>query len=404
MNYPFCALIPKIGILANNESLYRPQVSNHFSRGVIMSARTDAMLKASGHTGPVLSTLESDDAAFVLTTDTLLFQHLGGVRRVTLRDLTRIHSDQDGLLHIETPAGTALTANLLGFEAADVQSFFTKVKEETARAKNAVASTPTPEATAPTAAVARAFDAGASAPTPAAPASSPVAPTIPQPQSQQPMQPPAPAPSQPVVNTAETGPKIGWTTGAERKPPQTQPQPQPQPQSMGQPGLQPIAQAGHTAATPPTPPTAPTSPPPPPQPSIPAKPTAQPTPPPPTQPPTQPAQPKSAQTVQTQAPLPPISQSGHKGAAVAPTISTAVLSHLTTEAKTADRAAGRLRILAIVLFIAALALAGTLIFSGQAFNGLWILIAGGVGGVALLTVIDIIRLLVAIAQALGAEK
>ena len=87
------------------------------------SERAQTALKTSGITGAPLMSLERDDALFVLTDDMLVYQDGGGTRRVTLRDLTRIHSDQAGLLRVETPAGTALTASLLGFDQTLQQQF-----------------------------------------------------------------------------------------------------------------------------------------------------------------------------------------------------------------------------------------------------------------------------------------
>ena len=118
-----------------------------------MSERIDKLMQAAGLKETVLNSLERGDSIFVLTDQTLLFQDGGGTRRVTLRDLKRIHSDQEGLLRVETPAGTALTANLLGFDPAAVQSFFAQVRDATARAKQRplatdsgpVASGPAPE-------------------------------------------------------------------------------------------------------------------------------------------------------------------------------------------------------------------------------------------------------------------
>lgn len=107
------------------------------------SERAQTALKTSGITGAPLMSLERDDALFVLTDDMLVYQDGGGTRRVTLRDLTRIHSDQAGLLRVETPAGTALTASLLGFDVAQVQSFFKGVRSATARAKD-LPDSPTP--------------------------------------------------------------------------------------------------------------------------------------------------------------------------------------------------------------------------------------------------------------------
>ncbi|MFD1731138.1 hypothetical protein ACFSC4_08760 [Deinococcus malanensis] len=85
--------------------------------------RAAAALKTIGMEERPVATLEREDALFVLTEGTLLYQDGAGTRRVTLRDLTRIHSDQEGLLRVETPAGTALTASLLGFEPSRVQGF-----------------------------------------------------------------------------------------------------------------------------------------------------------------------------------------------------------------------------------------------------------------------------------------
>ncbi|GGO20541.1 hypothetical protein [Deinococcus humi] len=107
------------------------------------SERAQTALNASGITGAPLMSLERDDALFVLTDDVLVYQDGGGTRRVTLRDLTRIHSDQAGLLRVETPAGTALTASLLGFDVGQVQSFFKGVRSATARAKD-LPDSPTP--------------------------------------------------------------------------------------------------------------------------------------------------------------------------------------------------------------------------------------------------------------------
>lgn len=107
------------------------------------SERARTALNTSGITGEPLMSLERDDALFVLTDDVLVYQDGGGTRRVTLRDLTRIHSDQAGLLRVETPAGTALTASLLGFDVGQVQSFFKGVRSATARAKD-LPDSPTP--------------------------------------------------------------------------------------------------------------------------------------------------------------------------------------------------------------------------------------------------------------------
>ncbi len=101
----------------------------------MLSDAAQLAVLASGTSEPILSSLERDGGVFVLTPDTLIYQDEGGVRRVTLRDLTRIHSDQDGVLRVETPAGTALAASLIGFDPKGVQNFFSEVRDTTARSR-----------------------------------------------------------------------------------------------------------------------------------------------------------------------------------------------------------------------------------------------------------------------------
>ena len=54
---------------------------------------------------------------------------------MTLRDISRIHSDHQGTLRVETSGGTSITASLLGFDPNRVQRFFQTVRDTTARAK-----------------------------------------------------------------------------------------------------------------------------------------------------------------------------------------------------------------------------------------------------------------------------
>lgn len=61
----------------------------------------------------------------------------------------------------------------------------------------------------------------------------------------------------------------------------------------------------------------------------------------------------------------------------------------------------RLRILGVVLGVSAIALAFFLFTAGQGLSGIWTLIAGGVGGISLLTLAELARLLVGIARATG---
>ncbi|GHF92805.1 hypothetical protein GCM10017783_00800 [Deinococcus piscis] len=97
--------------------------------------RIGPTLEELGITSKPEATLSREDAFFVLVDDLLLYRDARILRRVSLRDLTRIHSDDSGTLRVETPAGTALSASLLGFEPDEVQPFFLRVRDATAYAK-----------------------------------------------------------------------------------------------------------------------------------------------------------------------------------------------------------------------------------------------------------------------------
>lgn len=101
-----------------------------------MNERIEAVLGASGLRGPALAALSGPPGLFALTGEALLYQGPHGTRRVNLRDLTRIHSDQEGVLRVETPAGVALSASLIGFEPPEVQDFFRQVRDVTAQVKD----------------------------------------------------------------------------------------------------------------------------------------------------------------------------------------------------------------------------------------------------------------------------
>lgn len=110
-----------------------------------MTDRVHKALQGLGIEASPIAVLEREDAFFALLPDMLVYQDGQGTRRVTLRDLTRIHSDPQGALRVETPAGTALTASLLGFDPGQVQAFFAQVRDATARAKHLPAAPlPTP--------------------------------------------------------------------------------------------------------------------------------------------------------------------------------------------------------------------------------------------------------------------
>ncbi len=103
-------------------------------------------LRAAGFDVRPTATLDKDGAFFALTEDQLIHLDAGGAASVQLRDVTRIHSDQAGILRVETGDTTAVTAPLLGYEPARVQHFFGEVRHATARAKSLP---PSPLPTAP---------------------------------------------------------------------------------------------------------------------------------------------------------------------------------------------------------------------------------------------------------------
>ena len=76
-------------------------------------------------------------SAFFALYDSELVYHEGGKNsQVPLRDVTRIHSDREGVLRVETSERTAVTASLLGYDPGRVQAFFQQVRDVTARAKD----------------------------------------------------------------------------------------------------------------------------------------------------------------------------------------------------------------------------------------------------------------------------
>ncbi|MFB9992128.1 hypothetical protein ACFFLM_09170 [Deinococcus oregonensis] len=380
-----------------------------------MTDRAQSALKATGMDETPIASLEKEDALFALTAQTLLFQDGGGTRRVTLRDLTRIHSDQEGMLRVETPAGTALTASLLGFDASRVQAFFAQVRDTTARAKQ--------QATSPTSAETAVASAPAvkAAPTPATP--------VPAPEIQRPEPPKFEA--QPEVRKAPPTIVIGepdedqeedadapaavTRTVISSAPSLTKPaqssvaQPSVARSSATQPTIAQPSAAQPSAAQPPA--SAPQS-----TPVVisssgfspsSARPTAQ----------SNPAatgaaasapvaQPAVAPAPKVAAPPAPAASAPMAPAIQANTIKTlptrsASVSGLYAQADAVEALVSRLRILGVVLGVSAIALAFFLFTADQQLSGIWTLIAGGVGGISLLAVAELARLLVAIARATG---
>lgn len=320
------------------------------------SDRAAQTLRDLGLTDAPLSALEREDALFVLTPDTLLYQDAGGTRRVTLRDLTRIHSDQEGTLRVETPAGTALTASLLGFDPGAVQTFFGGVRDATARAKEQ------PTSPLPRAGAAKTF-APAPTPTPAAtPAPGPAA------ETKRPESRPAPAPEPQVIQSpvhAEPAP-----TPAPVQPPA------PAPATHERPAPTPVVISSSAFS--------------------------------PTRPEPKGPEPRGPELTKTQDPRPapapsaPVTTPAPPVPAPALRGSAGAAATLARQTDLASGLPGRLRVLGAVLFVGAVVLAIFQFTGGERLAGLWTLLAGGVGTIALVSLADIARLLVSLARALDA--
>ncbi|WP_045234247.1 hypothetical protein, partial [Deinococcus pimensis] len=101
-----------------------------------MNDRILDALRSAGFDVRPTATLDKEGAFFALSDDILIYAEGGRASHVQLRDITRIHSDNQGVLRVDTPAGNAVTASLLGYDVARVQHFFGEVKNATARAKS----------------------------------------------------------------------------------------------------------------------------------------------------------------------------------------------------------------------------------------------------------------------------
>ncbi|WP_424951220.1 hypothetical protein [Deinococcus sp.] len=104
-----------------------------------MNDRIYQALSAAGLSTSPLSLLDHAStyaSAFFALYDGELLYHEGGKNtQVPLRDVTRIHSDREGVLRVETSERTAVTASLVGYDPGRVQAFFQQVRDVTARAK-----------------------------------------------------------------------------------------------------------------------------------------------------------------------------------------------------------------------------------------------------------------------------
>lgn len=377
-----------------------------------MSDRAEKLLQASAIHEPLIGSIERGDTLFVLTSGTLLYQDSGGTRRVTLRDLTRIHSDQDGLLRVETPAGTALTASLLGFDPVDVQTFFGQVRDTTARVKQAATAAVAPPAaqaappqTPPTPA------AMPPRPAPSAPAASPAAPQgfqesvkVVSPAARDPQVPkvptliiPPPAPATEIRNPTLVTTPVPQRNPSLITPPSTPPAPTtPSVIPPAAPSRNPTLITAPAAVPPRNPTPAPVAPPPAPV-KTPSAPAAV------VPPPAPVSAPKAAEPVADKADkIQPEKDSSKRPPAV-PQSAVGTLATLAAHAESVRAWVGRLRFLAVLMLLAAFALAFLQMQAGQGLAGIWVLIAGGMSAVGLLALADLTKLLVSLASAVSAE-
>lgn len=360
------------------------------------SERALKAVKASGLDESPITSLERDDALFALTNGTLVYQDGGGTRRVTLRDLTRIHSDQEGMLRVETPAGTALTASLLGFDPGDVQAFFGQVRNTTAQAKSM------PASPLPTPAGGKTFS---SAPITSAPVEEPKISTAPRQPFSTPPAPEAVVPGNDSAAAPEVPPAEAKASEASPPAEIIPPRPAPSPAPAKEPLII-TASGGSPSATRPAPATpkpeqqpAPVIAKPEPAP-VEAKPAElKPEPQPEPKPTSTPEFPSEVKTVSLLTPV------AEPPALAAPrAVLGAAGSALAAEATSISGLVSRLRLLGGVLFVAAVALAYFQFTGDQRLNALWTLLAGGVGSIALLALADLARLLVSLAHAVSGES
>lgn len=390
-----------------------------------MTDDSSAKLRAAGFEAPPQSTLSSDSGLFALGGEQLAYLGAGGLQRVALREITRIHSDREGLLRVETLQGTSITASLIGFDPGAVQGFFNEVKVATNQAKNLPNSpqaTPTgtsswksgwavdpasrpagepaapPTSLPPAATPASPPDATQTAPTGAQPERPQVEPLPVPATSAQPAAGATPAPSQPPASPPAASP--ARPTAAQAGPSRTAP-PEPAEDEDFEESVtvlpRPPEAAEPASATPvelgkPTPAaTAPSRPEPSrPEPSRPE--------------PSRPAAVQATPVVISTAPSPTPRVSAQPAPAprevsAAPVAGSAPAGELLQQAQAVARFAGTLRLLAVALGLAAV-LVGVLRFrAGDTIDGLWTLGSGVVGAFALLVFAQVAQLLAGMAGA-----
>ncbi len=103
-----------------------------------MNDRILGALQGAGVKEAPIASLDHEQQFFALTPQALFYQAADQstpMQQVTLREISRIHSDHQGTLRVEASSGNGVTASLLGFDPNRVQRFFQTVRDTTARAK-----------------------------------------------------------------------------------------------------------------------------------------------------------------------------------------------------------------------------------------------------------------------------
>ena len=103
-----------------------------------MNDRILGALQGAGIKEAPIASLDHEQQFFALTPQALFYQAADQstpMQQVTLREISRIHSDHQGTLRVEASSGNGVTASLLGFDPNRVQRFFQTVRDTTARAK-----------------------------------------------------------------------------------------------------------------------------------------------------------------------------------------------------------------------------------------------------------------------------
>ncbi|ULH16450.1 hypothetical protein MF271_07680 [Deinococcus sp. KNUC1210] len=348
-----------------------------------MNDHTVEALTHAGLSPSPLGILEYANSFFALYADKLVYGEETRLSTVGLPDVTRIHSDREGVLRVETSERTAITASLLGYDPGQVQQFFQQVRDVTARAKElpvmplnraaksepalspvvatTLPPTPTPSMpAAPDSTPSRAPAAAPSVPPYSSGSSTSLPPVTPLVSSTSVPVVPSAAMPRPDVGTAESPLRpeplvISSMPAVHDIPPPRKSAPAvvriQSGGTLGEPGSPVLSAALSSAATPdPVPTSAP-----------------------------------------SMAPVPQIMGLSLTGRDL-----------LRARAESVQRFSGSVRLLAIVLGLAALGLAIVQYRNDQTISAVWTLLTGGVGMVALLAFAEALRLLAALGTELGA--